>query len=363
MAKKICILMPSHWDSHVGGAEIQSKLIYQELNSERYELYFLGRKINPARRNGGIQVIDIRGKIPLHRYSILLDGHGLRRELDHIQPDLIYQRVGGVYTGLAAKYCQRNTCQMIWHISSDYDVLPFNFKFRKVMVFKYLEKKFLEYGIRHADLIIGQTNQQNRLLSANYNRNCDMIVPNFHPFPKEKIYKIKPIKVLWIANLKKIKNPEIFIKLANTIYGLVDAKFIMVGRPANNIWTKDLLRRIENSNIIYMGELPISEVNELLAKGHILVNTSIYEGFPNTFIQAWMRKVPVVSLNVDPDNVIKENGIGHHSKSIEQLIADVKILVENDVLRDQMGEKAQKYAFKYHSMDNVKKIAEMIASI
>ena len=32
-----------------------------------------------------------------------------------------------------------------------------------------------------------------------------------------------------------------------------------------------------------------------------LVNTSDYEGFSNTFIQAWMRRVPIASLHVDPD--------------------------------------------------------------
>ena len=41
-------------------------------------------------------------------------------------------------------------------------------------------------------------------------------------------------------------------------------------------------------------------------KSKILINTSSFEGFPNTFVQAWANGVPVISLKVDPDNIIKK---------------------------------------------------------
>ena len=51
-------------------------------------------------------------------------------------------------------------------------------------------------------------------------------------------------------------------------------------------------------------------MNRLLARSHIFVNTSTHEGFPNTFIQSWLREVVVVSLQVDPDQVLERQQVG-----------------------------------------------------
>jgi glycosyltransferase involved in cell wall biosynthesis len=50
------------------------------------------------------------------------------------------------------------------------------------------------------------------------------------------------------------------------------------------------MRAIQSvTNVDYLGARRQREVNELLARAHVLVNTSITEGYPNTFIQAWQR--------------------------------------------------------------------------
>ena len=74
-----------------------------------------------------------------------------------------------------------------------------------------------------------------------------------------------------------------------------------------------------DSNLQYLGEVSQDEVNRRLREGHILVNTSRYEGFSNTFVQAWMRRVPVVSLTVDPDNILVRENIGFCSGTFKNL--------------------------------------------
>jgi len=109
------------------------------------------------------------------------------------------------------------------------------------------------------------------------------------------------------------------------------------------------------SNLKYLGEISYEETNELLSKSSLFVNTSTTEGFSNTYIQAWMRENPVVTLNCDPDDLIKINKIGFHSGSFKRLVKDVRYLIENEDVRREMGKRAREYAFKNHDIKKVGK--------
>ena len=107
-------------------------------------------------------------------------------------------------------------------------------------------------------------------------------------------------------------------------------------------------------NLEYKGELSIEKVNDLLRESHLFVNTSLYEGGPpNTFVQAWMRETPIVSLNVDPDDIIRKNTLGFHSGSFEQMVKDVKFLIENEKVRQEMGRNAREYAIREHDIEKI----------
>ena len=98
----------------------------------------------------------------------------------------------------------------------------------------------------------------------------------------------------------------------------------------------------------------------------IFVNTSTgdYEGFPNTFSQAWMRKTPVVSLHTDPDGMIKRYQLGFHSGNFDQMVSDVRTLLTDDQLRQRMGENAYRYAVTEHNIANtVNGLEKLIISL
>ena len=82
-----------------------------------------------------------------------------------------------------------------------------------------------------------------------------------------------------------------------------------------------------------------------------MVNTSDFEGFPNTFIEAWMRGVPVISLNVDPDNILERKKIGFHSRTYNKLCKQLTFLMNNESVRNEMGMRAYQYAKAYHSKE------------
>lgn len=281
--------------------------------------------------------------------------------LYRLEPDVIYQRGGQPFLAVASYYCRSHDCKVIWHIASESDVKPFHLEWNRSILFGYIDKKFLEYGVRNADYIIGQAKYQDELLQQAYDRKCDLIVPNFHPLPKREIKKENPVKIVWVSNFKKMKQPEIFIRLAGEFENREDVRFVMAGRPGQGKWQIELETRMDGlRNLEYLGEIQQDEVNRILCESHIFVNTSTFEGFPNTFIQAWMRKLPVVSLRVNPDNLLTEKEIGLHSESFAQMVTDVRRLINDRKLREEMGDNAQEYAFENHTVEkNVEKIIRL----
>ena len=82
------------------------------------------------------------------------------------------------------------------------------------------------------------------------------------------------------------------------------------------------------------------------------MNTSDFEGFPNTFVEAALEKTPVVSFKVDPNKMFEEHcaGICCYG-NFENMVVACKQLVENDDDRLRMGENARSYAEKFHDID------------
>jgi len=148
-----------------------------------------------------------------------------------------------------------------------------------------------------------------------------------------------------------MKNPFEFIKLANDLKG-TQYHFLMIGRPPGGKFEEQFFRALEGSNVKYLGELSNEEVNKILCKARIFCCTSFGEGFPNTFLQAWMRKVPVVSLYVDPDDLIGRYRLGYHSKSYESLKMDTLNLITNPSILQNMAENVRKFAVNNFLLKN-----------
>jgi glycosyltransferase involved in cell wall biosynthesis len=363
--KKLCMIIPAHWSAQIGGAEYQAICLIDKLvPTDQFEIYYLTRRYDPRFRPHGYRIIKIADAKGIRRYGFFFDVFRLLKLLHQIRPDVIYQHNGCAYTGIAAYYARRNNCKMVWHIASDKDVLPFEKTISLIKAHHYIEKKILEYGIRSTHHIISQTNQQGEYLKKHYGRTPTAIIHNFHPMPRERINKTNSVKIVWIANFKPLKQPEYFIRLARDLSHLGEkVECVMIGAPAD--WPPDWQRSLENEikkieHLVYLGARPIEKVNSILAKAHIFINTSRYEGFANTFIQAWMRKVPVVSLHVNPDGVLDQNKIGFFAGTYEKMLERVVHLIKNPALRDEMGERAQVYAFEKHSENNISNLVEVL---
>jgi glycosyltransferase involved in cell wall biosynthesis len=330
----------------------------------RHDLYYLAHRVPLDSEQDGYRVVKIGRGNQVGRFGYWMEAVPLYRALRKIRPDVIYQRVACGYTGVAAYYARKNRARLIWHVAHDTDVMPENNLFHgRNVVQRLVEKRFIEYGIRHAHHIVVQTERQAGYLKQYYGRKADVVVRNFHPEPREIVDKQGPLSVVWVANLKPWKRPEVFVRLAERLRDLVDVRFIMVGADFGGpaAWRSTLLQDIARApNLEYVGAKTQDEVNELLARAHVFVNTSVEEGYPNTFIQAWMREVPVVSLSVNPDNVLNQHAVGIYAGSEERLEEAVRLLLANPLLRQEYGARARRYATQHHSLRNANVLVELI---
>jgi glycosyltransferase involved in cell wall biosynthesis len=328
-----------------------------------HEVSYIARYTAPGYSDSWHQLIRLENHWNPTR-GMFLDAKAVYRALQAATPDVIYHRGGTAYSGVVARYARDAKIRAVWHVASDADVTPFRWQLSKDRLLRYADRRLFDSSFRHTDVIVAQTEDQARLLERNYGLRANAVIPNFHPFPPEEIRKASAPEVLWIGNIKPLKRPEEFIQLAADLGPRTAARFIMIGAmQGSDRWRVRMKRAMAAARSLeYRGARTQDEVNESLARAALLVNTSEYEGFSNTFIQAWMRKVPVVSLSVDPDGVLAPGRVGLYSGSAPQLQIDVLRLIEDEGLRTALGEQAQRHAFANHSLDNVSKLVQLLGA-
>jgi glycosyltransferase involved in cell wall biosynthesis len=67
------------------------------------------------------------------------------------------------------------------------------------------------------------------------------------------------------------------------------------------------------------GRVPHEDMPRFYRQASVLCCTSLYEGFPNTFLEAWSLGLPVVST-FDPDGVIARHGIGWTTDTVDGVV-------------------------------------------
>ncbi len=341
MNNKIIFYTVSHPKYGLGGAELQTYYLAKEFAIRSWDVYFL-----TERKNYKSNFNDNFNKITVVEYergnNILKTAFNIFLKLIEIRPNFIYYRYHKFHLGVLAIYSSFFNSKLFWNPMHDEycdDSAPIKVSYKKMQKEKrklkkifwkiklYFERRLFLYGVKKTNGIMVQNKIQNNIVKNNFANKKVLRIYNghyIHTFENKKKYDI-----IFVATLKEFKRPELFFEIIKRISFLV--KVAMVG----NNFSDDLLAArvrdaISELNINYYGEVEPEKVLQLTSVSKILINTSINEGFPNTFIQAWMLGVPVVSLKVDPDNLIRENGLGivcddnvaYAAEKIEELLGN-----------------------------------------
>ena len=362
MRLKLCIVLRTHWAARMGGSQYQAKVLIDYL-LEHYDvdIVYLTARSDPEFTPSGYRIVTFSDARGLRRYGSFFDVARLYRALERERPDIILQFVGCAHTGIAALYARRHGCKMIWRVTNDPSVEPQ--KASWLAPHRKLERLFLNFGIRNATLVLAQTEYQRARLAEAFPDAQVQVLPNFHPSPPDCGRNGAVVRqVAWIANFKPLKNPGAFVRLARRFAHRSDVRFVMVGGAPAGEWAKQQLDDIAATpNVDYRGALSQPAVNSLLEHTDLLVNTSDHEGFSNTFIQAWMRRVPVVSLRVDPDRLLSRGGLGAVASDDEEKLYELVGSLLGDPDRcAAIGARARRYALEHHAESNIETLARLL---
>jgi glycosyltransferase involved in cell wall biosynthesis len=118
------------------------------------------------------------------------------------------------------------------------------------------------------------------------------------------------------------KRPELYLDLARR---LPHRKFVLIGGPGDASGCYERVRALATAlpNVECTGFLPLAQVEPWFDRARVVVNTSVYEGMPNTFMQAWARGVPTVAT-VDVGAPVHQvfTDVEDGAARIERLFAD-----------------------------------------
>lgn len=349
----------------MGGAEIQIKYLVSYLVEKGVEVHFVFEDKGISYNNSlGINLYPLK-KINLSKRfgnRWFFYQKRIKELLHQIQPDAIYTRFYSSWSGFAAMYSKKDNIPHVWAIASDNDLLKDDISKSFYKVLDRIEDRIVIKAFANATHIIVQNERQKKELQNRYNRKGILLTQAAPIVQTNEIVKEEgKIKVVWVANLKQLKRPELFLKIADAFTGNPEFEFIMIGRPHASYLEQIKQSQAKNENFSYLGELSNNAVNTVLLCSHILINTSDYEGFSNTFVQAWLRKVVVISMNSNPDNILTTQNIGYllpETNQIEQTL--IEFSNYRQILK-KMGDDAFNYAREHHNLDNnLQKVTELL---
>jgi len=367
-ARKICIvgldgygLLSGEGDlKYIGGETVQHVLLaraWRDLGHDVSMIVFDDGQ-------GASRVVDGIKTIAAHRRHAGLPGlrffhpraSKLFSALMTADADVYYQSPAGAFTGITAWFCRLTGKRFIFRIASDSDCEKEHGRLRF-----WRDRRLYEYGLRHADLVAAQTRVQADMLRQNKRLEAPVINMLVEPPRRSPVKVEKDIDVLWLSNLRALKRPELVLEIARQ---LPQVKFTLAGGPLPGLrggtYYEDVRAAASRlPNVSMPGAVRYSDSGAWFDRARLFLNTSTIEGFPNTFLQAWLRGVPVVSF-FDPDGLIRRLQLGAVARSTDDMRESIRGLLESDVYRENIGQRAHEFASREFTSAAASRYIELI---
>lgn len=355
---KIAVIFPKHSEAlfnknsnrTFGGASVQMYNIAKELsNYKNIETYSL---------IPDYPVIDFQDsesfnliKVYSENKNIISKVVRLNKAIKRIDPDVIIQHGLTEFSCLLAKYCKVKGIKFIFMFASDVEVNGKSQRTgKRIKLFRLL--------LKNSYKIITQNAFQKQHLKEKFGVESKIIRNGFE-IPRKDLKNSG--NILWVARCDKLKKPELFLDLSEYF---TKEKFIMIcPKSDDDKLFRDIKERAESlPNVEFHEFVPRCEIGSYFSKAKLFINTSDYEGFPQTFIEATMYSTPIISLNSNPNEFLDKYQCGFCAKGdFNKLIAEIKKYLQDSTLYRNKASNAFSYAKQNHDIKkNVKEILRVI---
>ncbi len=355
----VCFVAPMAWPivaadpklQVVGGAEVQQVFIARGLARAGYRVSMIC--LDYAQPE--YERID---GVAMHKSFALSDGiPGLRfgprllswwRSMQTVDADIYYQRSSSMLTGVVDEFCRRHGKRSIYAGASDMDFQPGKEPMRFAR-----DRWMFHRGLKRVDRIVVQNLVQQRDCLQVYGRESTMI-PSCYELPPGS-RGAPGDAVLWVANMREGKRPRYLLDIAAK---LPHRRFVMVGGDGSG--NPEDARRFEEirtraaalPNVRITGFMPLAEADALFDGARIVVNTSRYEGMPNTFLQAWARGIPTHAF-IDVGARIHGEAIYKVAGSVEEAATEIERHFTDPAYYAAQSRRARDYFEGTHSLAHV----------
>ena len=347
---------------HFGGVERQTSLMCRWLAARGHAVSL----VTWDEGQGDATVVDGVRLIRLCRRDAGLPGlrffaprwTSLRAALRRADAAVYYHNCAEYVTGQVAHWCRRNGRHFVYSVASDMDVDPAlpDLPARR-------ERILYRYGLKAADRIVLQTEMQRQRLREHFSLE-GTVLPMPCPGPDAASFRAPQppaagaVRVLWAGRIAPVKRFELLLEVARAcpqigfdVAGMLDA---------SDAYLAPLLAEARAlPNLVLHGAVPRERMAGMYARAALLLCTSRYEGFPNTFIEAWSLGIPVVST-IDPDGLIERHQLGGTGATAAALAAAIRAVSADPVAWQAMSARARDYFVRHHAVDRAMALFEQV---
>jgi glycosyltransferase involved in cell wall biosynthesis len=222
-------------------------------------------------------------------------------------------------------------------------------KMQVLMNWFYEDGPFVRHAVRRLDGIYSAAPSINEKLRRKYGFARDPELLATAVELNRNVVKADKPTVVFVGRLDRRKRPQLFCELARQFPGV---EFLAAGRSRDPAWEQALRSRygaIPNLQFLgFVDQFESSRLYAMLSKSWILVNTSVREGLPTSFIEALANKCALLS-SVDPGGATRRFG---EFVANDDFATGLAALLEGDTWRAK-GEAGWEYVRQTFELQSV----------